>query len=101
MCRRLQPGGSSSSSSRGSRSIRGEAGPSKPADPGAGARWDDEQAEKRKQEAAKEEDVDVEVLSQQFSEVYSPPKPPPPKKPRVGGDVGSSSQAVELTETEE
>ena len=48
-----------------------------------------------------EEEVEVEVLSQQLSEVLSPPKPPPTKKPRVGGDGASSSQAVELTETEE
>ena len=55
----------------------GEAGPSNRADPGAGARWDGEQAEKRKQEAAAaEEEVEVEVLSQQLSEVLSPPKPP-------------------------
>ena len=39
-------------------------GPSNPADPGAGARYDDEQAEKkRKQEkAAAADDVDVEML---------------------------------------
>jgi len=58
----------------------GRAGPSNRADPGAGARWDDEQAEKRKQEAAKAEDVEVEVLSQQLGDMNSPSKPPAPKK---------------------
>ena len=73
----------------------GEAGTS---DPQAGqARWEEEQARK----AAEVEDVDV-VLSQQLKELpFSPSKSPPPKKPKKGGDGASSSQAVELTETEE
>jgi len=76
----------------------GGEGPSNPADPGAGARWDGEQAERKKQEAAAAaEEVEVEDLSQQFSDVLSPSKPPAPKKPKKGGDGGSSSQAVELT----
>ena len=87
--------------------LEDEAGPSTRDDPGAGARYDDEQAAKRRQqeaaaaeEAAKEEDVDVDVLSQEMGELASPSKPPPPKKPKKGGDGASSSQAVELTETD-
>ena len=49
--------------------------------------------------AAAAEDVEVE-LSQQMGAVTSPSKPPAPKKPK-GGDGGSSSQALELTETQE
>ena len=73
----------------------GEAGPSNRADPGVGARWDAEQAERRRQEAAAEE------AAKQMGALASPSKSPPPKKPKKGGDGASSSQAVELTETEE
>ena len=70
-------------------------GPSNPADPGAGARWDAEQAA-----AASQEGVEVD-LSQQMESMASPSKPPAAKKPKQGGEGGSSSQAVELTETQE
>ena len=76
---------------------KAEAGPSgeaEPSDPNAAARWDAEQA-------AAAEGVDVEGLSQQMGDLSSPSKPPAPKKPKTGGDGGPSSQALELTETQE
>jgi hypothetical protein len=43
---------------------------------------------------------DVEVLSQQLGDLTSPSKSPAPKKPKKGGDGGSSSQAIELDFTD-
>ena len=51
-------------------------------------------------EEAAAEDVEVD-LSQQMESMASPSKAPAPKKPKRGGEGGSSSQAVELTETQE
>ena len=53
------------------------------------------------EEAAADDDVEVEVLSQQMGDLNSPSKPPPPKKHKDGdggGDGGSSSQAIQLSQ---
>ena len=59
------------------------------------------EAAARQAAAAEDVDVDVEDLSQQMGDLSSPSKPPAPKKPKKGGDGVSSSQALELTETQE
>ena len=65
------------------------------------ATWDAEPALAAARQAAAAEGMDVEDLSQQMGDLTSPPKPPAPKKPKKGWDGGSSSQALELTETQE
>ena len=72
----------------------GGAGPSNRADPGAGARYDDEAA------VAAEDEMEGE-LSQQMGDLTSPSKPPAPKKPKGGdggGDGASASQAIEFSQ---
>ena len=51
--------------------------------------------------AAEEDDVGVEDLSQQFSEVLSPFKSPAPKKAKKDGDGSSKDQALEITESQD
>jgi hypothetical protein len=46
-------------------------------------------------------DVELEDLSQQFSEVLSPSKPPAPKKAKKDGDGSSKDRALELSESQE
>ena len=72
------------------------AGPSNAADPEAGARWDSEQAERRRQEQAEKaaaEDVDVEVSCWR--------SPPAPKNAKKDGDGSSKDQPLELTDSQE
>ena len=49
-----------------------------------------------------EEDVEVEVedLSQQMGALTSPSKPDPKRQKKGGGDGGSSSQALEITDSQ-
>ena len=72
------------------------AGPSNAADPEAGARWDSEQAERRRQEQAEKaatEDVEVEVPCWGC--------PPAPKKAKKDGDGSYKDQALELIDSQE
>jgi hypothetical protein len=52
--------------------------------------------------AAEEEDVEVEVedFSQQMGALTSPSKPDPKRQKKGGGDGGSSSQALEITDSQ-
>jgi hypothetical protein len=46
-------------------------------------------------------EVEVEDLSQQIEALASPSKPPASKKPKKGGEGGSSSQVLEITDSQE